>query len=408
MKSTFRTLFYLRKDRVNSYGLVPIMIRITVNSQMTQFSSKLEVNPNLWDTKQGRAIGRTADATNLNRLLDNLRSKIDSLYNKELDDKGYALPDTIKNKLQGNDPDRKSLVDYFNLHNEQYKLKIGNRSSSVTANRYELTKKRIIEYMQEKLGIKDIMVQEVNYMFIENFYLYLRNHSGCCNNTAMKFIQRFRTVFNFIVNTGLEVKIDPFANFRVHTEKVNREILSQEEIDIIYKKEFKTERLEQVRDVFIFCCYCGLAYIDVCKLSENEIRKAFDDQLWIMTERSKTGEKVNVRLFDIPLAIIEKYKGQRVRNNGKILPVSTNQKMNEYLKEIATICGIDKPLSTHVARHTFATTVTLANGVPIESVSKMLGHRSIKTTQIYAKVLDLKVSKDMDILALKLNQRKAT
>ena len=178
MKSTFRTLFYLRKDRANADGLVPIMIRITVNSQMTQFSSKLEVNPNLWDTKQGRAIGRTADATNLNRLLDNLRSKIDSLYNKELGDKGYALPDTIKNKLQGNDPERKSLVDYFNLHNEQYKLKIGNRSSLVTANRYELTKKRIIEYMREKLGIKDIMVQEVNYMFIENFYLYIIIEKG--------------------------------------------------------------------------------------------------------------------------------------------------------------------------------------------------------------------------------------
>ena len=351
MKSTFRTLFYLRKDRANANGLVPIMIRITVNSQMTQFNSKLEVHPDQWDTKQGRATGRTADATNLNRLLDNLRAKIDSLYNKELENKGYALPDTIKNKLQGNDPDRKSLVEYFNLHNEQYKLKIGNRTSSVTANRYELTKNRIIEYMREKLNIKDIMVQEVDYMFIENFYLYLRNHSGCSNNTSMKFIQRFRTVFNFIINTGLDLKIDPFANFRIHTEKVSRDILSQEEIDVIYKKQFLTERLEHVRDVFIFCCYTGLAYIDVCKLKENEVRKAFDDNLWIMTERCKTGEKVNVRLFDIPLAIIEKYKGQRKSNNGKILPVSTNQKMNEYLKEIATICKIDKPLSTHIARH---------------------------------------------------------
>lgn len=344
MKSTFRTLFYLRKNRANANGLVPIMIRITINKQMVQFGSKLEVDPNLWDTKQGRAIGRTSDATNLNRLLDNLRSKIDQLYNKEMDTKGYAVPETIKNKLQGNDPDRKSLIDYFNLHNENYKLRIGNRTSEVTSNRYELTKNRLSEFLREKYNIKDIIIQEVDYLFLENFYAYLCNHHGCSNNTAMKFMQRFRTVFNFILNTGYDIKVNPFTNFRFHTEKVNREILSQEEIDKIYKKVFSTDRLNQVKDIFIFQCYTGLAFIDVYNLTENEIRLAFDKQYWIMTERVKTGEKVNVPLLDIPLAIIEKYKNNR-NHNEKLLPVSTNQKMNEYLKEIATICGIKKNLS---------------------------------------------------------------
>lgn len=223
----------------------------------------------------------------------------------------------------------------------------------------------------------------------------------------MKFMQRFRTVFNFIVNTGYDMKVDPFANFRFHTQKVNREILSQEEIDKIYQKKFSTERLNQVRDIFIFQAYTGLAYIDVYNLTENEIRLAYDDQLWIMTEREKTGEPVNVPLLEIPLAILDKYKKTREKNNGKLLPVSTNQKMNEYLKEIATICGIKKKLSTHIARHTFATTIALANGVPLESVSKMLGHRSIKTTQIYAKILDKKVSEDMGNLAKKLNDKKS-
>jgi site-specific recombinase XerD len=337
--------------------------------------------------------------------LDGIRTKIDQYYNAELDAKGYALPETIKNKLQGKDPDRKSLMEFFEMHNEQYKLRIGNRTSETTSKRYELTKNRMSEFLRIKFNVSDVFVQEINYMFLEHFYSYLCNHCGCSNNTAMKFMQRFRTVFNFIVNTGYDMKVDPFANFRFHTQKVNREILSQEEIDKIYQKKFSTERLSQVRDIFIFQAYTGLAYIDVYNLTENEIRLAYDDQLWIMTEREKTGEPVNVPLLEIPLAILDKYKKTREKNNGKLLPVSTNQKMNEYLKEIATICGIKKKLSTHIARHTFATTIALANGVPLESVSKMLGHRSIKTTQIYAKILDKKVSEDMGNLAKKLNEK---
>jgi len=384
MKSTFRTLFYLRKERVNAQGLMPIMIRITINGQATQFNSKLEADPKLWDTKLGRATGRTADAMNLNRILDGIRTKIDQLYNAELDAKGYALPETIKNKLQGKDPDRKSLMEFFEMHNQQYKLRIGNRTSETTSKRYELTKNRISEFLRVKFNVSDVFVQEIDYMFLENFYAYLCNHCGCSNNTAMKFMQRFRTVFNFIVNTGYDTKVDPFANFKFHTQKVNREILTQEEIDKIYKKKFSTERLEQIKDVFIFQCYTGLAFIDVFNLTENEIRKAYDNQYWIMTERVKTKEIVNVPLLEVPLAIIEKYRNNKKYKGDKLLPVSSNQKMNEYLKEIATICNVKKNLSTHIGRHTFATTVALSNGVPLETVSKMLGHRSIKTTQIYA------------------------
>lgn len=406
MKTTFRTLFYLRKDRANAQGLVPIMIRITINKEMVQFNSMLEVSPKLWDTKQGRATGRTTESMNLNRQLDYIRSKIDGIYSKELYEKGYISPTTIKNLLQGKDPNRKTLLEYFELHNEQYKLKVGNRTSETTYNRYVLTKDRLTQFLTYKYNVNDISMLDTDYLLIENFYAYLCNQCGCSNNTSMKFMQRFRTVFNFIVNTGCVIKIDPFANFRFHTEKVNREILSQQDIDKIYAKEFATDRLSQVRDVFVFQCYTGLSFIDVLNLTEDEIRLAFDDQYWIMTSRVKTNEVVNVPLLAIPLQIVEKYKSRRNQNNGKLLPVSTNQKMNEYLKEIATICNIKIKLSTHVARHTFATTVALANGVPLESVSKMLGHRSLKTTQIYAKVLDTKVSQDMANLAMRLNKNR--
>ncbi|WP_165021943.1 site-specific integrase [Dysgonomonas sp. ZJ279] len=355
MKATFRTLFYLRKNRPNSNGLVSIMARITVNGQITQFNTKLEVNPDIWDTKLGKVKGRNADATNLNRLLDNLRTKMDKIYNKLMDTKGYALPETIKNILFGIDPERKTLLQYFTLHNEQYKLKVGKTTSQITYSRYELTKERIEEFIKKEYKLSDIPLPEIDFLFVEKFYLLLRNDHDCSNNTAMKFIQRFRSVFNFCVNLGAEIKINPFANFKFHTEKVHREVLTQEEINLIYNKKFSTQRLEQVRDIFIFCCYTGLSYSDVLKLQEDEIRRSFDKNLWIMTEQKKTNEKVNVMLLDIPLAIIDKYSKQGKLHGGRLFPVSTNQKMNEYLKEIADLCGLKRTLSTHVARHTFAT-----------------------------------------------------
>lgn len=218
----------------------------------------------------------------------------------------------------------------------------------------------------------------------------------------MKTMQRLRKIVYFAKNMG-ETMADPFQSFRVHFESVDREILTQEEIDTIYSKEFITGRLEQIRDIFIFACYTGLSYIDVFNLKEENIQKAFDGNLWIMTKRSKTNVNANIRLLDIPKEILEKYREKQ--KNEKCLPVVSNQKMNEYLKEVATICGIGKRLTFHTARHSFSTTVCLSNGVPIESVSKMLGHTNIKTTQIYAKITDRKISKDMDMLAQKINKR---
>lgn len=216
-------------------------------------------------------------------------------------------------------------------------------------------------------------------------------------------MQRLRKIVYFAKNMG-EAMADPYQSFRVHFESVDREILTQEEIDIIYNKEFITGRLEQIRDVFIFACYTGLSYIDVSNLTKDNIQKAFDGNLWVMTKRSKTNVNANIRLLDIPKEILAKYKGSQ--KGGKCLPVVSNQKTNEYLKEIATICGISKKLTFHLARHSFATTITLSNGVPIESVSKMLGHTNIRTTQIYAKITDRKISKDMDALAQKYSKRK--
>lgn len=404
MKTTFRVLFYLRKNRLNGNRMAPIMVRITINGEMSQFNSKLSVLPEQWDTKLGRCSSRAADALNLNRTLDRIKVRMEEIYQEQLKEKGYVCPESIKNILLGLGTARaKSFIEYFTEHNDHYKLKVGKTTSQKTYSRYELTKNKLQEFMRVKYNITDVMPTDINSIFIESFYLYLMEHS-CNNNTAMKFVQRLRTVFDFAVNSGAEIKINPFAQFKFKYDKVSREVLTQDEIDTIYKKEFTSKRLTQVRDLFIFCCYTGLAYTDACKLTAANIRKSFDGNLWVITKRTKTKIDSNIMLLDIPIQIIDKYTGED--KEGKLIPSCSNQKMNEYLKEIAEICGIEKAISTHIARHTFATTVTLANGVPIESVSKMLGHNSIRTTQIYAKVLDMKVSQDMSNLALKLNRKK--
>lgn len=335
MKSTFRTLFYLRKNQPKSNGMYPIMVRITINSKVAQFSTKIDIQPTQWDVKAGKAKGKTEEIAEINRKLTNLSSRIDKAYNKRMETNGYALPEEIKNDLLGTDTDHKTLIYYFTKHNEQYQQKVGKNTTYTTYKRYELVKTRLIEFLSEKYNLTDISIREMNTILLEDFYLYLRNKSEINNNTAMKFLQRLRRVINFIIKGYGETIPDPFINFKFHYDEVEREILTLSEINTIYNKRFSSKRLNQVRDIFVFSCFTGLSYIDVFNLTESNIQQAFDNSLWIMTKRSKTGVKVNVRLLDIPNEIIQRYQGKQ--KNGKVLPVITNQKMNDYLNETAAI-----------------------------------------------------------------------
>jgi site-specific recombinase XerD len=396
MKSTYRVLFYLKKNAIQKNGKTIIMIRITINGEIAQLSSKLQVNPDLWDVKTGKVKGRAAEANNINRQLDNLKSAIDKVYTKQFEEFGYVVPEKIKNTILGIDRKYNTLLEYFDMHNKQYALKIGYSTSNITYNRYQLLRERLVSFLKDNYSISDIPINEVTPVFLDSFYIYIRNHYKSAHNNAMKAMQRLRKIFYFAKNTGLTIP-DPFWDFNIGFETVERGFLSQKEIDTIRNKQFVTKRVEQVRDLFIFSCYTGLSYVDICNLKESNIHTAFDNSLWIMTKRQKTNVHFNVRLLNTPIQILDKYKGSQ--KDDKILPVISNQKVNEYLKEIADLCSITQNLTFHMARHTFATTIALSNGVPIETVSKMLGHKSIKTTQIYAKITDLKMNNDMQKLA---------
>lgn len=407
MKSTFRILFYLKKNEPKKDGTVTIMARITVDGETKQFSTKKTILPEDWDIKSGRAVNKSGKSTSakiskLNKELDDLRGQISIQYTKQLNNNGYVEPEKLRNKVLGIEEKQHSLLTYFTEHNLQYKDKVGTTATQKTYSRYELTKQRLIDFMKVKYRVSDILIREINAVFIENFYLYLRNEHGINNNTAMKFLQRFHSILIYAKNSGLNF-IDPFGSFKFSFDKVDRGYLNQDEIDLIYNKEFSSARLTQVRDMFIFSCYTGLSYIDLCNLTKENIRLAFDGKLWIMTKREKTGVDSNVPLLEIPKQILAKYEGKM--KGGKLLPVISNQKMNEYLGEIAEVCQIDKRITFHLARHTFATEICLTQGVPIESVSKMLGHTNIQTTQIYARVVDRKLSHDMAVLEQKLQSK---
>lgn len=400
-RSTFKILFYVKKGGVKKNGNGTIMGRITIDGAQTQFSTKMELPPEQWNIDKGKAAGSSAKAVNINRQLDAIRSQITILYNQEMTITGYCTPEKLKNQILGVEEKTHTLLVYFDKFLEHYKLKVGINTTWTTYTKYVLTRNKFEEFLIQKYNIKDIVLKELSLSMPQEFYLFLRTNKSA-NNDAMKHLQRLRAVLNFVKTTGYSDFIDPYLNFKMSFEKTNREYLERNEIESILNKKFISERLNRVRDIFIFSCYTGISFADILELKTENICLAFDQNLWIMGKRKKTGEKFNIRLLDIPKEIIDKYS--KSRKGHKLLPCITNQKMNEYLKEIAALCGINKNLTFHVARHSFAT-LCLTEGVPIESVSKMLGHTDIKTTQIYARIIDQKLSSDMDNLALKLNQK---
>jgi len=399
MRSTFSILFYLKRSGQKSNGNVPIMGRITVNGVAVQFAAKVEIKPDFWNVKAGKAIGRSVDVQNVNNVLDGIKSTLTKIYRDLQEKESNVSAERIKNIFFGIEVKNQTLLELFRQHNENISKLIGISKTAVSYQKHEITRKHLASFLKDEYHVSDITMKEINHKFITDFEIYLRSTCKCNANTTAKFIQRFKSIVQIARNNGW-ISTDPFANYKIKFQNVDRGYLSQNELEIIMKKDLKIKRLEHVRDIFIFSCFCGLAYTDVKNLRETNIRTSFDGNLWIMGKREKTGVNFNIPLLEVPKMILEKYKGTLPK--GYLLPILSNQKMNSYLKEIADVCEIDKNLTFHLARHTFATTTTLANGVPIETVSKMLGHTKITTTQIYARVINTKISNDMAILANKL------
>ena len=402
MRSTFKVSFFLKRNAKKTNGKAPIIVRITLDGKIAQFSCKLEISPIIWSVPLGKATGRNAESVSINATLEEIKASIHKHYHHLQVRESIISAEQLKNAFLGHDEDHETLLQLFSRHNEDFQKLVGVCKSNSTYHKYELAQRRIEEFMRLRYNISDIAFHDLSLMFINDYELYLRTHCKLSNNVAAKMIQYLKKIVTTARNSGL-IQKDPFASHNIKINRVDRGYLDKQELEKIHKKEISFKRLEQVRDIFIFCCYTGLSYIDVRALTKANIRIAFDENLWIMTKRHKTDNPVHVRLLDIPKMIIEKYVDKMP--DDRVLPVMSNQKMNSYLKELADICGIEKNITFHMARHTFATTIGLANGVPIESISKMLGHTNIKTTQIYARITDNKLSSDMEQLAGRLNNQ---
>lgn len=401
-KSTFTILFYARKNQVNRAGKIGIMIRVSVNGESVQFSSKLDIEPELWDATNQKMLGTTKAVREFNALLDDIRMSLRNHYREIEKYETYVTAEKVRNAFLGITVRQQTLLGTtFRRHNEDVQKLVGISKSAATYRKYDRCFRRVEEFIQAKYRVKDIALKEVTHSFLVGFEQYLRTEKQCCQNTAAKFLQTLRMIIIEAKNNGW-IFNDPFANYRIRLKKVDRGYLTDEELQRILQKKMPCGRLEQVRDVFIFSCFTGLAYIDVRNLTKENIRTSFDGKLWIMTHRHKTQTSVNVPLLKVPQMLLKKYEG--TLPDGRLLPVLSNQKLNSYLKEIADLCGIEKNITFHLARHTFATTMTLAKGVPIETVSKMLGHTNIVTTQIYARITNDKIGRDMQALAGQLGE----
>lgn len=403
MKTKITLHFYAKSTKVNANGKLPIYVRLTVNGQRLEFSSKKFIEKTKWSSELAKMKGNTEEARSINSYLDMMRSKVLSAEMELLHKEEELSIENFQSILLENNKNHRMLIPVFQDHNNKMKELLGKKYAPGTLQRFEVTLNHIQNFLQWKYNVTDIRIDKVDHCFITELEFYLRSVKNCSNNTSVKYVRNFRKIIKICLNNDWLEK-NPFSRYEGKVIEVDKEFLTEEEIQKIYNKKFSNTRLELVKDIFIFCCFTGLAYIDVQQLRKDHLGIGIDGNKWIFKNRQKTDTRSKIPLLPIAEELIEKYSNHpKCIYEDRILPVLSNQKMNSYLKEIGDVCGIQKEITFHMARHSFATSVTLTNGVPIESVSKMLGHKSLRTTQHYAKIVDKRVSDDMAILKQKLS-----
>ncbi|HSU51966.1 MAG TPA: site-specific integrase [Segetibacter sp.] len=401
--NTFSVIFRLRKERLNEEKF-PIYVRVTINGKRIELATKQKIKLEDWNDQKGMAKTKREEFKVLNNYLEQMRASFVECYRDMTIRKQVINIDSFKKAYYGEDENEITLNKLMVYHNQDMKDSI----AWGTLKNYFTTQKYLQKYLKDRLKLLDINLKEINYKFVMDFEYFLKSfkpldhHKMLSNNGTMKHMERFRKMINVALKNEWMEK-DPFKAYKMKFTKYERGYLTANELERIEKKDFGFERLQYVKDLFVFSCYTGLAYTDAMQLSPASLMRGIDGDHWLITSRQKTGTPVKIPLLPKAKDIIEKYRNNpKSLNDGTLFPNISNQRLNGYLKEMADVCGIDKNLTFHLARHTFATTITLSNGVPIESVSKMLGHTKITTTQVYAKVIESKLSDDMKLLKQKL------
>lgn len=396
-RDSFRVLFFLKKTRLLKNGEASVCMRITVNGTRVENNIRKSIDPALWSQAKETARGKSRRACDLNTYIEEARIKLYQIF-CELEQQNRPVTAHLLQKLffgQEKPEEVRTLLGTMQEHNDQCRALVGTDYALITVRRYESCRRYLAELIRQRYGKEDLPLTEVNGELVRAFAFYLKTEKGCQQNTVVRYMKCLKKITNLARANDWMAK-DPFLGIRFYEKEVVREFLTMDELQTIYRKEFPLERLTLVRDVFIFAAFTGLAFIDVQQLAPEHIVRDNNGNLWIRKPRQKTKNMCNIPLLDIPQEILRKYADHPTcRKKGVLLPVPCNQKMNSYLKEIADICMIRKNLTTHCARHSYATSVCLANGVSLENVAKMLGHSNIKMTQHYARVLDSSILRDM-------------
>jgi site-specific recombinase XerD len=395
-----KTNFYIKADKAKANGECPIYAKVNFNKKTITLSTGRSITPNRWKfTDNLRRCVQLRNEKAIKEYLEIFRIKIEKIYydiqKKELD----LTIEEFKAIILGKSPVNKipHIVELIVIHNTHFsKLVSINERSSASLQKYERVKDIVIEFNKKHYNAPDLPVSKINGSYVFNLEAYMKfesNHNGkggIKNNTVVKYFNNLKTILNYGIKMDLIDK-NPFNKYDGKISVTDATFLTTEELHRIEQKTFSIDRLEKVKDIFLFSCYTGYAPVDACKLTADNVIIDSENIPWIKTNRQKTGTRANVPILTPVLKIIEKYKYIET----SLIPSISNQKMNAYLKEIADLVGLNKNLTWYVARHTFATTVTLGNGIKIENVSSMMGHTTIRQTQHYAKVLDVNVSNDM-------------
>ena len=377
-------------------------MRVVIGGRRFDVTTKVFIDPKHWSREYGKMKNTTDEARRVNEILDGFKLKAFDYQRELMSENKPVCVENLRMKWYGKSMERpRMLMEIFEQHNKQMSALVNREFSPLTLERYETSKRHTEAFMLWKYKVSDIDIKALKYEFIADYEFWLKSERKCDHNTTVKYLSNFKKIVNICIKNGW-LDRDPFFGYKMTKREIERPFLTEDELNRLSTKTFLIDRIANVRDIFLFSCYTGLAYVDVLQLTQAEITIGIDGEKWIYTSRQKTDTSTRIPLLPPALEILEKYKDDpQCINEERLLPVLSNQKMNAYLKEIADLCGITKKMTTHTARHTFATTVTLTNGVPIETVSKMLGHRNLKTTQHYAKILDKKVSEDMGLLRAK-------
>ena len=404
-KTNFHVSFFLKKAKQLKNGEASVAMRITVDSQRVENNIRKSILPNLWDQSKERAKGTSAAAADLNRFIDDSRIRVHQIVT-EFQQMGAEInPLIVQQRFYGVGQVRKqerTILQVIQEHNDEAKQLIGKDFVEITWRRYETMKRYLGELIKKKYGVDDLPLSDFTGEVIRAYEVYLKTEKDLCQNTLIRYMKALKKITNRCLANDW-IQKDPFVGIKFREEPTEPEFLTLEEVDRIYNCNPGSKRLEVIKDMFLMSAFTGLAFTDVSQLTENHIVTDNDSNKWIRKPRQKTKQMSNIPLLDVPLAIIEKYQGdKKAAKKGVLLPIPCNQVMNRYLKEIANICKINKHLTMHTARHTYAT-LCLSQGVSLKNVSKMLGHASVKMTERYARVLDSSIMRDMNSIRDTLN-----